>query len=136
LIAIIDSFAWIEFLLGSPNEPRVREVVGTAELVITPDIVLAELARKLMRDGVAQRLVQRKLEDIGTLSHVVAVDGPVAIGVFAADQELQKNAKASRLGRPGLADALILSSARVFGGRVLTGDPHFRGLHETDWLGT
>ena len=47
MIAIVDSFAWIEFLAGTEHEEMVRGLLSTADVVVTPDLVLAEVARKL-----------------------------------------------------------------------------------------
>lgn len=135
MILIVDSFAWIEFLAGSPHGDRVHELLSTAEVVITPDLVLAEIARKLRRDGVASGTARRKIQDISTLSRVAPISVEVALGVFDADADLRDSARARRLGSPGISDAIILSMARAFDGSILTGDPHFHGFTETLWLG-
>ncbi len=136
MIAIVDSFAWIEFLAGSEKEGLVREILAGAEVVVTPDIVLAEVARKLSRDGVSRAVVRRKVADISTLSQVTPISLEVAVGVYEAELELRTNAKSRGLSNPGLSDAVILTTARILHGKVLTGDPHFRGLPETTWLGS
>lgn len=136
MIAIVDSFAWIEFLAGSEKEGQVREILAGSEEVITPDIVLAEVARKLSRDGVSRAIVRRKVTDISTLSQVTPISIEVAVGVYEADLELRRNAKSRGLSSPGLSDAVILTTARILRGKVLTGDPHFHGLPETTWLGS
>ncbi len=135
MIAIVDSFAWIEFLAGSEHEAKVRECLATADSVTTPDVVLAEVACKLCRDGIGQEIVRKKVADICTLSQVAPISFEIAMGVFEADLELRKKAKSRGLGNPGLSDAVVLSTARVLHGTILTGDPHFRGLSETAWLG-
>jgi predicted nucleic acid-binding protein len=135
LIAVVDSLAWIEFLGGTAFEPEIREVLGGADVIVTPDLVLAEVARKLARDGISRSTSIHKLRDISTLSQVTPINLDVALGVAATDDELRKNAKTRRLQRPGLADGVILSMARVLKGKVLTGDGHFYGLPETIWLG-
>jgi predicted nucleic acid-binding protein len=135
LIVIVDSYAWIEFLAGTDLEPSVREVITNADFVATPDLVLAEVAQKLARENVSPRDVRRQVEDISTLSQVVPIGVEVALGVFVAGRDLRANAKARHLDRPGLSDAVILSTARSLHGKVLTGDPHFRGLSDTHWLG-
>lgn len=136
MILIVDSFAWIEFLAGSPQGDQVHELLARAEVVITPDLVLAEVARKLRRDGVASGTVGRKLQDMSTLSRIAPVSVEVALGVFDADAELRESARVRCLGSPGIADAIVLSMARTFEGSILTGDPHFRGFSETIWLET
>lgn len=132
---IVDSFAWIEFLGGTSLEPAIRRQLAGADVVATPDLVLAEVARKLARDGIARPIASRKLQDISTLSHVAPVTLEVALGVAQADDDLRANAKARGLDRPGLADAVVLSTTRTLQGKVLTGDAHFQGLPETEWLG-
>jgi predicted nucleic acid-binding protein len=134
LILIVDSFAWIEFLTGSHHEQRIRELLATADVVVTPDLVLAEVARKLARDGVGIGLVRRRVEDVSTLSRVAPITAEIALGVFEADTDLRESARSRHLERPGLSDAVILSTARVLRGAVLTGDPHFEGFPETMWL--
>ncbi len=135
MIAIVDSYAWIEFIAGTQHEPRVREILSTADLLITPDIVLAEVARRLARDRLGSDKVREKVEDIATLSQVAPITTEVALGVSSADDVLRRGARSRGLKTPGLSDAVILSTARVFDGQVLTGDLHFKGLPETSWLG-
>ena len=132
---IVDSFAWIEFLGGTSLEPAIRAQLSEADIVVTPDLVLAEVARKLARDGVSRPVALRKLRDISTLSQLAPIGLDVALGVADADEELRRNAKSRGIDRPGLADAIILSTTRAMGGKVLTGDGHFQGLPEAIWLG-
>ncbi|MGI0070654.1 MAG: PIN domain-containing protein [Thermoplasmata archaeon] len=133
---IVDSFAWIEFLAGSVHEERVRESLARADVVVTPDLVLAEVARKLARDGVDRVDIRRKVTDISTLSEVASITVEVALGVFEAETALRRSAKMRHLDPPGLSDSVILSMARTLKGSVLTGDPHFKGFPETEWLGS
>ena len=68
---IVDSFAWIEFLGGTSLEPAIRRQLAAADMVATPDLVLAEVARKLARDGITRAIAGRKLRDISTLSDIL-----------------------------------------------------------------
>ena len=136
MIAIIDSFAWIEFLGGTPLEPGVREVLTVADVVVTPDLVLAEVARKLARDGIGRSIANPKLQDISTLSQVAPISVEIAVGVAASDGELRRNARSRGLEKPGLAESVILSTAKILKGKVLTGDRQLKGLPDTIWLGT
>jgi predicted nucleic acid-binding protein len=135
LIVIVDSFAWIEFLGGTSLEPAVRRALSEADVVVTPDLVLAEVARKLAREGIGRPIAGRKLQDISTLSQVTPVNLDIALEVGESDEDLRKNAKSQGLDRPGLAEAVLLSTARVLKGKILTSDGHFHGLPETIWLG-
>ena len=48
---VIDPSAWVEIFLGSMKGQSVVEVIQDAELVLTPEIVLAEISRKYLREG-------------------------------------------------------------------------------------
>ncbi|MDK2383479.1 MAG: PIN domain-containing protein, partial [Candidatus Korarchaeota archaeon] len=48
---VVDSYAWIEYFLGSDKGKKVLEELRRAEEVITPSVVLAELAHKYFREG-------------------------------------------------------------------------------------
>jgi len=128
---IVDSSAWIEFLGGTSHEPAIRAQLSEADVVVTPDWVLAEVARTLARDGVARPVALRELRDVSTLSQVAPIGLDIALGVAEADEDLRRTAGARGVDRPGLADAVILSTTRELEGKVLTGDGHFQGVPET-----
>lgn len=132
---IIDSYAWIEFLTGGPQGPEVRRHFESEDLLITPDLVLAEVARKFARDGQSEALVQGHLRVITALSDIAAVTLEVALGTASADADLCSHARRRRLNSPSFADAVILACARSLDGRVLTADAHFRDLPSVEWIG-
>lgn len=131
---IVDSFAWVEFLSAGKAGPAVRERIESSEELITPDLVLAEVARVLNRRGMATNAIEGHLRAIGLLSAIRPIDGAVALEAIRADADLRSKARSERLGAPSFADCVILAFARRVGARVLTADPHFRGLAETVWL--
>ena len=132
---IVDSYAWIEFLSAGKHGPAVRTHLESSELMLTPDIVLAEVARKYGREGMESRQVEGHLRSITALSDVVGVSVAVALQTPVADRDLRSRARSRKLGPPSFADVLILSVARESQGRVLTADRHFEGLPEVEWIG-
>lgn len=132
---IIDSFAWVEFLAGGPGGPTVRTRLESPEDLVTPDIVLAEVARVFGRQGVPTESIRGHLRSIGALSQVMPLDFEIALETFQADSELRRHAKEYGLPSPSFADCIVLSYARYLRGRVLTADRHFKDLPETDWIG-
>ncbi len=66
---------------------------------------------------------------------MLEIDIPLAEESAKASLELEKKARGEGLRKPGLGDAVILATARISRAYVLTGDPHFKGLPETLWLG-
>jgi len=106
-----------------------------AEVCLTPSIVLAEVAAMCVRDGFEDRIVSEELESIRECSVIVPIDEPLAIAGAHAAAELRARARARRLPLPGLADGLVLATARGSHSHLLSGDPHFQELPETIWLG-
>jgi len=135
LTLIIDSFAWIEFLSAGRAGPVVRRQLESIQELVTPDLVMAEVARVLGRQGVPPRLIEGHLLSMAVLSSVRPIDVGVALETVRSDQDLRRKARSERLQPPSFADCVVLSFARHLGGRILTADRHFEGLPETVWIG-
>jgi predicted nucleic acid-binding protein len=131
---VVDTFAWVELFLGREKGQRVLSLVRDAEEVRTPDIVLAEIARKYERENVETRTIESRLQAINEASLVTPIDNEVALKCGKAFVDLQGKAKKERLGNPSLFDAVVLATARVYSCMVLTGDQHFAELPETLFL--
>ncbi|MGA8711210.1 MAG: type II toxin-antitoxin system VapC family toxin [Thermoplasmata archaeon] len=132
---IVDSYAWIEFLLAGPRGPEVRRHFEDPNDLISPDIVLAEVARRLAREESDHGTIAGHLRSMTAISTVVPIDPEVALETIEAAQTLRSYAQRTQLSQPSFADAIILAFARRLGARVLTGDRHFEGLSETEWIG-
>jgi predicted nucleic acid-binding protein len=132
---IIDSFAWMEYLTKGPHGPTVRRRMREAGALITPDLVLAEVGRKLTRDGNPGRIARRALEAIAITSEVAPISVEVALACGDADRDLRAAAKRTGLSSPSFADCIILAFSRVRSAGVLTGDRHFLGFPDVEWVG-
>jgi predicted nucleic acid-binding protein len=131
---VVDSFAWIEIFLGSKKGQSAFQEIQDAEFVATPETVLAEIARKYLREGAREQIIRSRLQTIAESSELSYIDEATAIGSGKAYIEIQEKAKKERIDKPSLFDAIVLATARVNKAKVLTGDPHFRGLPDTIWL--
>ena len=100
-----------------------------------PDIVLAEVARKYSREGVGETTIHKRLTTILETSERVYTDDTIAIETAKSYTQLEGKAKVTKLSKPSLFDAIVLAIAKKKRVKVLTGDQHFKGLHETIWLG-
>jgi len=120
--------------LGSGKGSKVRELIETAEDWYTPDTVLAELARKYLRERSPEKLVRERLTAVHGASHVLRTTSDLAIAGSNAYLELSDKAKRQKLRSPSLFDGLVLGAARMHDAKVVTGDPHFEGLPETIWI--
>ena len=131
---VVDSWAWIELFKASSAGRSAKQSIEEADDVFTPAIVLAELARKYVREGEDIVAIRRWLSSVTESTQVVEIDTKLAEESAKASLELTRKAKEERLTKPGLGDAIILATARVWQAQVLTGDSHFRGLPETLWI--
>jgi len=119
---------------GWHNRKIATEAIEEANDVFTPSLVLAELARKYLSEGEQQHIVRKWLQAISEATQLVGIDIELAEESARAALELAKKARDEGLRKPGLGDAIVLATARVCHAHVLTGDPHFKGLAETQWL--
>ncbi len=115
----MDSFAWIEYFSGSLRGEKVRELVEGG-VATTPTIVIAEVSEKYarMKLDIGPRLVFIKAR-----SGIVALDEELARIAGRVNYERKKTVK-----RWGMADSIILATARRYKAKVVTGDPHFKDL--------
>ena len=132
---VVDSYAWVELFIGSEKGRMVKDKLEAADEVYTPDIVLAELARKYHSERVETRIVEERLSKVLELSRMVPVDKDVAIKAAELDKELKKKAKEAGLREPSLFDAIVLAVTKVLNANLITGDEHFREIPEVIWVG-
>ncbi|MGC8850221.1 MAG: PIN domain-containing protein [Candidatus Bathyarchaeia archaeon] len=132
---VVDSYAWVELFIGGGKGMTVKEKLGEAEEVYTPDVVLAELARKYFREGVDMDTLKMRLSMISGTSKIIPVDEEVAARAAEIDHELRNKARMDKLREPSLIDAIILAVAEAHEALLVTGDEHFRGRPKTIWIG-
>jgi predicted nucleic acid-binding protein len=129
---VIDAYAWIEYFRASDYGKVAKEYVESADSV-TPSIVVAEVSRKLQKeieignetpDG---RL--KRLDFINATSQLVELDFELAVIAGKTDCDMKKKEKGW-----GLADSIVLCTARSMKGKVVTGDEHFRDLKEVIFI--
>lgn len=123
---LLDSFAWMEYFMGTLKGGKVKGFVDNDSQLYTSPIVIAEIYSKSLRtDGKAE---ERK-DFIMKRCAVVLLDEYIA--VEAAKIHAENKVKTPDF---GLADAIILASARSRNIKVLTGDPHFKNFNDAVML--
>jgi len=93
----------------------------------TPTTVIAELSRKLLRETLAGReTVAGRLERLRFVrSSTVVLDLTDEIATVAGEIDVERKEKVRDW---GLADSIVLATARESGAKVVTGDKHFKDL--------
>jgi predicted nucleic acid-binding protein len=131
---VIDTYAWIELLIGSEKGKKVKELIENAQEAYTPSVVLAETARKFLREGTDEKTISIWLEVITAASVITQIDSATALEAAKCYLELAKKAKVSKQNTPSLLDAIVQATARINQCQILTGDEHFKNLPETIWI--
>ncbi len=132
---VIDAYAWIELFVGSEKGVEVKQILENADEIYTPGTVLAEIARKYIREGADEKTVGARLEVIASASNIIHIDVGIALEAARCYLELATCAKKSKLNSPSLFDAVVLATGRLLKSKIVTGDKHFKNLPETLWVG-
>jgi len=114
------------FYLEVKKDKKVTETLENAEEVCTPNIVLAETARKCLREGNYEKTVTEWLDLITTASNIVQIYPTLALQVAKCQSELFKREKRFRQNMPSLFYAIVLAIARINMCKILTGDECFK----------
>ena len=113
---LIDTSAWIEWLIGSPLGERLGKHFPPADQIIMPTIVQLELAKWLERE-----------QDEDVANRMIAFSSTCVVVPLTTDLALSAAAlhKAHKL---ATADAIIYATASAKNALLLTCDAHFQGL--------
>ncbi len=124
LTVLIDSWAWIEYFRGTEmGEKTVPLIEGGDEIVVSA-LNIAEVYHAVLRKK-GKDTAERHREAMQRRCRVVNVDADIA--ARGAEIKLEK--------RWGLADAIILATAEREDAKIITGDPHFKGLQNVEYIG-
>jgi len=113
---LVDTSAWIEWLIASPTGEKVEKHLPEQNDWLVPSMVQLELAKWLTRE------VGEDKADLviafTQICNVVSLDTEIAL----AAAEVCRNHKLAT------ADAIIFATARAHGAALITCDRHFDGL--------
>ena len=120
---VIDAHAWIEYFLGSVKGNEVKKILESEENeIFTSVITVAEVVSVTKREN---RDAEQKYMDIINLSKLFFISPEMAKEAGILHAEIRKKVKDF-----GLADAIVLLTARKLSAKIVTGDPHFKGFKE------
>ncbi len=129
---VIDAFAWIEYFIASKYGEVAKRYIESGESA-TPTIAVSEISRKLLREiEIGNETREGRLERlkfVRATTRIVDLDFEIATIAGEIDLDMKKKRRGW-----GLADSIILCTARATKGKVVTGDEHFRGLEEAIFI--
>jgi predicted nucleic acid-binding protein len=115
-MVLVDTSAWIEWLLGSPTSDKLAPHLPEQSDWLVPTMVQLELAKWLTREVGEDKADQ--VIAFTQVCQVVPLDTEIALAA----------AEACRTHKLATADAIVFATARAKGARLLTCDKHFEGL--------
>ena len=117
---VVDSSAWVEYAEGSEAGERARAYVEGEHALYTPSIVVAELADRSTRSDRRDAWIDTLYPYIRGHTTIVPLAPDLADRAGALKWEMRESNP-----QAGLADAIVLATAREHDARVLTGGPDF-----------
>ena len=129
---VIDAYAWVEYFRASKFGEVAQKYIEREDSA-TPTIVVSEVSRYLLREIEVGNETQvgrlKRLEFVRAMSQIVDLNFEIAVRAGEVDVAMKRRIKGW-----GLADSIILCTARIVSGHVVTGDEHFKGLEETIFI--
>lgn len=119
---VIDSYAWIEYFRGTESGKRARRFVE-GETSATSAVSLAEMKEKYLREK--WRTFEEDIAFITSRTSIASVDRETALLAGELNHERKETIR-----NWGMADSIILATARIASAKVVTGDRHFEGLSD------
>ena len=120
---VIDSWAWVEYLIGSDYGEKAKQIIENKENeILTCILSIAEITSMTKREN---RDSDSAYKAILSLSKIYNIDNDLAKEAGLLHAEIKKKIKDF-----GLIDSFILSVAKRIKAKVVTGDEHFRTIKE------
>lgn len=122
---LFDTWAWIEFFNGSKQGLKASELLKANDC-FTSAISLAEISKWCERNNLDS---VKKISEVKAFSTIIPLDEQLLISAGKIAFERQKIQKDF-----GLIDAIILSTAKSYNFKIVTGDLHFKEVPGTIML--
>ena len=120
---VIDSYAWIEYFMGTRAGEKAKPIIESSEEEkITPTICLAEVYAKTLK-AENQELAEKQRAFIKEKSALSALDEAIAVESAKVQTKMKKEIHGW-----GLADSIVYATALLKKAEVVTGDEHFKKL--------
>ncbi len=127
---VFDAHAWVEYALDSPNAELMAEKLSSAQQALTPATVLGELKEAMLRQNIPRQKISAILHYIKNKSTVIDINAEIA------EKAGEINFKHKRRTKDwGMLDSIVYAVAITKKGQVITGDPHFKNLRNTIYIG-
>lgn len=121
---LIDSYGWIEYFANGPLAERYAVFIEkvNAENTVTPTVVIYEVYKRIK----SIKGEQKALEAYAQVSRtkIVELTGPLSLK--AADISIALDL--------GMADSIVVATAKAYDAEVVTSDEHLRRLERVKFI--
>jgi len=127
---VIDTYAWVEYFIGSQSGGKVKEIVHKDENEITtPECCLAELKGWCLREG-------KNFEDAYTILKANSEIEKIFTEDWLDAAEIRHEMRRKKgITDFGLIDSLIVAKQRRNKCKIVSGDKHFENLKDVEYVG-
>jgi len=125
--SVIDSYAWIEYFRGTKAGEKAKELIEK-DSAATSVITLAELREKYLTEH--WNSFDIDINFVTTKTSLILLDREISVLAGRINYENKKKIK-----NWGMADSIILATARKLSAKVLTSDPHFKNIKDAVMIG-
>ena len=113
---LVDSCGWLEYFTEGNNLPFFAPLIEKTETLLVPSICIYEVTKRLSRELGEKNAIRA----LGAMSKGIMVNMTPGLALTAAQLSLMTGL--------GMADSIILATARHFGATLWTQDSDFEGF--------
>ncbi len=127
MIYIIDTYGWIEYFKGSKKGEIVEKIINNKNKIITLECCIAEIMIYCLRNNL----------DFSSALHLIRTNSyifPVLIDTWLDAAHIKFEIRKNRPGF-GIIDAILVSKQKEKKAKIVSGDPHFKGLTNVVYIG-
>jgi len=124
-LILIDSNGWIEYFAEGLSADKYAQFVEEASIenTVTPTIVIYEVYRKIKK----MKGEEKALEAYAQISRTRIVELTESLSLQAADMSLKMGL--------GMADSVIVATAKAYNAEIITGDRHLKEVENVRFIG-
>ena len=121
---LIDSYGWIEYFANGPLAESYAAFTeeANAENTITPTIVIYEVYKRIK----SVKREQKALEAYAQMSRTKIVELTSPISLKAADISIALDL--------GVADSIVVATAKAYNAEIVTSDEHLKSLERVKFI--
>ncbi|MFQ6095573.1 MAG: type II toxin-antitoxin system VapC family toxin [Candidatus Bathyarchaeia archaeon] len=121
---LIDSYGWIEYFANGPLAGRYAAFIeeADAENTVTPTIVIYEVYKRIK----SIKGEQKALEAYAQMSRTKIVELTSSISLKAADISITLDL--------GMADSIVVATAKAYNAEIVTSDEHLKSLEKVKFI--